>query len=99
MSQEVTSLSQSTENSVASPSQKRKNGSTIWNFFTVLADNKRKCKVEFCTSTYSSSSSNSTLAYHLQNKHNIKIEEKKIHQKVLQILKKMKLIIQKQTIF
>jgi hypothetical protein len=53
-----------------SPSQKRRNISHIWDFFT-KKDSKLYCKVDNCSVSYSSSTGNSTLAKHLTKMHNI----------------------------
>ena len=56
--------------STLSPSQKRRNSSHIWSFFS-KKDSKLYCKVDNCSTSYSSSTGHSTLAKHLTKIHNI----------------------------
>jgi len=63
-------LPSTSSNSALSPSQKRRNSSHIWSFFS-KKDSKLYCKVDNCSISYSSSTGNSTLAKHLTKAHNI----------------------------
>ena len=55
----------------ASPQIKRKNGSSVWDYFIICDDGKSKCQK--CESKYSKSTSTSTLKTHLKTEHSIEL--------------------------
>lgn len=78
VSSSIQTTSSSTNNSVVelrvqSPEAKRRNASAIWEYIEKVGD-KTRCRVENCTTVWSSSTGNSTISTHLANVHKITIK-------------------------
>ena len=73
----------------ASPQVKRKNGSSVWDYFIICDDGRSKCQK--CESKYSKSTSTSTLKSHLKSEHSIElIVNKDSETNILEKLPKVK---------